>query len=470
MEPSKSSLTGTAPKKRPSGRIVVVGAGLAGLCAAFELQRYGYGVTLYEASDHLGGRVRTLDGFVPGKKAEGGGELIGSNHPLWNAYANLFGLTFSAVAEYGSSLIRVMGKTLSFEESSALLDDMEEQQKALEAMAAKIIDPYEPWINRDAAQLDGLSLRNWMDGLTGCSPECKEAFAEMMAADNGIPADQQSLLGVLAMIKGGGLHQYWTDTEVYRCKEGSQELARMFERELNRTKPDTVRLNEPVESIDNQNGKVVLKLGGSGSREVSIDPPVDVILAIPPSVWNKIIFPDPVLAGILHGGPALGTTVKYLIGLKDRFWKPLGTSPSLTEDGPVNITWETTEADTRGDFVMVAFSGSDDAKTCASWDERNRRSNYVQALATVYPGIDSEITKTEFINWPNEEWAKASYYFPRVNEVTVWGPFWKSGYKGWLHFAGEHTCYAFVGYMEGALSSGYRLARRLAVRDGLFPG
>jgi hypothetical protein len=50
------------------------------------------------------------------------------------------------------------------------------------------------------------------------------------------------------------------------------------------------------------------------------------------------------------------------------------------------------------------------------------------------------------------------------------GPFWKSGYDNWLHFAGEHTCYAFVGYMEGALCSGYRLARQLAIRDQLFLG
>jgi monoamine oxidase len=55
-----------------------------------------------------------------------------------------------------------------------------------------------------------------------------------------------------------------------------------------------------------------------------------------------------------------------------------------------------------------------------------------------------------------------------LNEVTNWGPFWKAGYKDWLHFAGEHTNYAFMGYMEGALSSGYRLARSLAVRDKIL--
>ena len=38
---------------------------------------------------------------------------------------------------------------------------------------------------------------------------------------------------------------------------------------------------------------------------------------------------------------------------------------------------------------------------------------------------------------------------------------------GTLHFAGEHTCYPFAGYMEGALRSGLRVAEQLCARDGL---
>ncbi len=63
-------------------------------------------------------------------------------------------------------------------------------------------------------------------------------------------------------------------------------------------------------------------------------------------------------------------------------------------------------------------------------------------------------TKQKFMNWPQEPWTLASDYFPRLGEVTALGPFRKAGYGGWFHFAGEHTCYAFMGYMEGALASG----------------
>ena len=48
------------------------------------------------------------------------------------------------------------------------------------------------------------------------------------------------------------------------------------------------------------------------------------------------------------------------------------------------------------------------------------------------------------------------------------GPLLREGVNGRLHFAGEHTCYAFVGYMEGALNSGAAVAKRLAVRDGVL--
>jgi hypothetical protein len=37
-----------------------------------------------------------------------------------------------------------------------------------------------------------------------------------------------------------------------------------------------------------------------------------------------------------------------------------------------------------------------------------------------------------------------------------------------VHFAGEHTCYAFTGYMEAALQSGIRVAEQIARRDGVL--
>ena len=74
------------------------------------------------------------------------------------------------------------------------------------------------------------------------------------------------------------------------------------------------------------------------------------------------------------------------------------------------------------------------------------------------------------MDWPREKWSQASYSFPRPGDVTTIGPRLEAGdWDGHLHFAGEHACYAFVGYMEGALTSGLRVARRIMRRDGVAP-
>ena len=71
------------------------------------------------------------------------------------------------------------------------------------------------------------------------------------------------------------------------------------------------------------------------------------------------------------------------------------------------------------------------------------------------------------MDWPGDPWTGASYSFPAPGQVTTVGPVLHAG-LGRLHFAGEHACYQFVGYMEGALHSGAALAKRLAVRDGFI--
>src|SRR5687767_4098621 len=86
-----------------SGRqIVVVGAGLAGLAAARELEASGGSVTLIEARDRVGGRVHTFrTGLESGQHAEAGADLIEEDQSHVRGLADDLGLTTTRILSAG---------------------------------------------------------------------------------------------------------------------------------------------------------------------------------------------------------------------------------------------------------------------------------------------------------------------------------------------------------------------------------
>jgi monoamine oxidase len=442
--------------QKTAGRVVVIGAGFSGLAAAHELSRAGYDVTVAEARNRVGGRVISFSDLVPGKNVEGGGELIGSNHPAWVGYAKQFGLEFLDVAEEDLEFPIVLnGKRLSADESEALWEEMEKAFNTLVVDAAKV-DADQPWTAANAAALDRRTLASYISGLDA-SAQCKAGLRTMMTADNGVITEWQSYLGNLAMVKGGGLEKYWTESEVYRCKGGNQQLARKLvtaigaSRVLTRTPVSSIVLSDRGARVTLVNGKVL---------EAE-----HVILTAPPPVWNKIAIDPALPIGLV---PQMGTNVKCLIGVKGTFWRRGELAPELLSDGPVNMTWHATDGQPGAGEGFTCFSGGPSADQCREWGAQ-RIENYLAELQKVYRGIRPSYVRARFMDWPGDPWVKASYSFPAPGQVTAQGPTFHEGI-GRLHFAGEYTSYAFIGFMEGALRSGAAVARRIATRDGVVKG
>src|SRR5947199_9932573 len=81
--------------RRTNGkRVVILGAGLAGLAAGWELRGMGHDVTILEAQLHPGGRVHTIrEGLSDDRYAEAGAGRIPANHSVTLEWVKHFGLT-----------------------------------------------------------------------------------------------------------------------------------------------------------------------------------------------------------------------------------------------------------------------------------------------------------------------------------------------------------------------------------------
>lgn len=452
-------------------RVVVIGAGFAGLACAYELKQAGYDVTVLEARNRVGGRVFSFNAankteYIKGRNIEGGGELIGSNHTVWVNYAAKFGLEWLNVTEdEGDAVFPVIidGKTLGAEEAAKLWEDMEAGLNHMNELAAGVPED-EPWNAPDAQKLDGTSTAAWIKSLD--LPELvKKAMIINQFSDNGQAAEKQSLLGQLAAVKGGGLEKFWTDSEVYRCKGGNDQLARKLAAEIG---PDRIVTKLAARSIRLKGKNVIVE--AADGRTLECD---DVVVAVPPTTWSRIDFSPGLPAAM---SPQMGLNAKWLAHVKARFWEQLDPKRSqyALSDDIIQQTWDATDdqgpvADDNAGACMTGFSGGPWVEKALNMSKEDREKAFSDLYEKFYPGFRANLVQTRYMDWPKEPWTGASYSFPAPGQVTTVGPLMaKAHMDGHLHLAGEHTCYKFVGYMEGGLSSGVRVANKLAQRDGVM--
>ena len=439
--------------------VAVVGGGFAGLAAAYELKSVGYQVTVPEGRPQVGGRVLSRRDVVPGQIVEHGAELIGRNHLAWWSYARKFKLKLDKIRESDNPAPVVLGGQLLSPARATMLAKQMFKGERLFNDAARAVNAYEPWRTPNARKLDRISLATGLKRLDfkgiKMSRMCRLAFLEQLESDNGVRASEQSWLGNLAMIKGGGLARYWRDTETHHCREGNQALAFKL-----KTKIGRVETGKKVERIKIDEDGVTLEFARGKRRYFN-----EVILATPPTMWRRVIRVSPPLPHAYR--IQFGKNVKYVLNVENGCWDP--ESPDMSSDGPIDITWLGTQTrKKRPRAGLVSFSGADDAMTLRRWG-KYRRSEILKRLSLVYPRIGYQARNGEFMDWLDDPWTKGSYSFPKPGEVTRVGPLMHQSFKERLHFAGEHTCYAFTGYMEGALRSGLRVAEQIARRDKVIP-
>src|SRR6185503_5099597 len=169
--------------------VTVIGAGLAGLSAAYDLHRAGWQVTVLEARQRVGGRVFSVRSFSNGLVAEGGGEFIEDSHTRMLAYAKQFNLGLGRVGSWQKQ----DGDWGSFDGKSGPLSDekiwgtdlqaeIEKVWSAVSQLGKYISDPNQPQESPEAQRLDARSAADWIHSLEA-HPLAKNYFIQHIRSE-----------------------------------------------------------------------------------------------------------------------------------------------------------------------------------------------------------------------------------------------------------------------------------------------
>jgi len=440
---------------RSQSRVVVVGAGLAGLCAAFELKHLGYDVLVLESRDRLGGRVHSISDFLPGSTVEAGGELIGANHPLWLGYAERFGLPLSELGDDASEeIVALDGNVYRGNDVDQIFEEMDAGHEVI-ARDCESIDAREPWKSLNGDAIDRVAFGEKIAALP-INNIGKMAIETEFTHDMGVHPNSMSHLALLAVVKAHGGKDYWERTEVYRCAGGNQRLCQSLADAIGQ---DRLRLGEAVVKINVSD--MAVEISTSKGQTIYAD---RVILAVPPSIWKHIVFAPEFPASLSMG---VGKNVKYLARVRNRYWNAEVGFPETLADDAIGMTWEAAlPVDASMPSAIVSFSGGGVVEEVRSMSPDERDKFYQRHLSAISKGFSEAFQASTFCDWVGDENTRCGYSFPAPGELTRIGNTLQDGI-GRLHFAGEHTGFGFQGFMEGALLSGASVATRIAITDGV---
>jgi len=399
--------------------VVVIGAGLAGLVAADELERAGCEVVTLEARERVGGRVhsRELDN---GAVVEMGAEFILPGNSAVRELAERLRLgLWDKGMRYGMREPRG-GIGTTQEEIAAAVEAIDQALAAPGSSSGSAVD-----------LLDSLEIE----------PGAREAILARVEISAASPAER-----VAASDLGGLAH---IDEEPSpSIAGGNQRLAIGLSAELD----GRVHLGTPVRKV---------AWGDEGVRVLTEEGEIEAtacVVAVPASMVEKIEFrpalPEP--HGSVLAEVAYGQAAKLFVPLR----RP-GAEPSAVMSVPERYwCWTATGDESLPQPVLNSFAGSMPAL------ERLRVAEgpdaWLALLRALRPDLELDPGGALLSTWSDDPWVRGAYSLagdPRRAEIL-------SEPAGPLTFAGEHAGGRFNGLMEGAIRSGRAAAQGLLGDQG----
>jgi len=448
-------------RKGAAKKVIVVGAGLAGLAAAYELTQAGHEVTVFEVRLRPGGRVRTLrEPFSDGLYAEAGARLFSDSYTRLIHYAKLLDIPFAPMPTSAfASLYYLRGKRLALKAGEQVdwpydlrteerqLDPVGLVLKYLLPVLKQIGDPSGPEFRlAPVMQYDQMTFNEFLRR-QGASEEALEFLHRTSWFGEG--ADTTSALQYLVAY----LATFFLGQGFYAFPGGNDLLPAALAARLQ----DRIYYGAPVVKISH--GPTGVEAVFRQRDEYHTLEAKHLILAVPFSHLRHMeVSPAfPPEEESLINELEYAAVARVYLQVRNRFWEREKVSGSAYTDLPIMEVAEQPihqpEAHTpRG--ILEAFVQGPEALRLGGMDPGERIEFAIEHMEKVHPGLRQYVE-----GGTSKFWGHGAYTQFKPKQMTEWLPR-TARPEGPIHFAGEHTS-LLAGTTEGALESGQRAAQEV---------
>jgi len=459
-----SALPGALRAGDADNGVIVVGAGLAGLAAAYELREAGINVRLIEQSQRVGGRVRTIRGkFADDAWVDVGGQTTGAMYANFFYYATRFKLPFElqeTPTQRPDVLLHMGGSLYSAamlrQDPSAWPVSLHEHEKPLApfrllshylAPIAEKIGSVENVLAPEFLQYDELSLRTLLVR-QGAS------IAAIEQIDHVLNYNSVDTVSALSALRDAVRSMHMRGGQALNLQNGNQSLPEAFAGYLG----DAIQYGRSVRGVKQTESGVQLHVETNGQLE-TLDAD-RVIITIPFTALRKLRF-EPGLPRqrqkIIDDLPYTQIAQAYL-QTRTRFWEKDKPVAAVVSDGPLERIFNASRKMHDGRGLLVNWVNGTGTNAIAAGGPEEHLQRVLSHIHEIWPDSRDQIETTLSNNWGNSYVQGAyAHYAPgqmAAHAADIPKPVDR------LHFAGEHTELVAPG-MEGALTSGKRAAMEI---------
>ena len=464
-------MDGFERRDQPAKRVLIIGAGMAGLAAAYELARAGHDPLVLEAQNRVGGRVYTLRSFAPGLYAEAGAMRIPRVHDLTLGYIDHFGLELRPfVMGNPNGLVYVGGKRMTAEQAGLTPDELgfavaeHERGRSYSALWEDATRELRAWIEADEVagwdriyrEFDGYTIREFLE-LKGFSEGAIEMYGVMNFVETGI---HNAVVEEFREDFGKNFE------DMQEIVGGSDGLPNAFYREI----PDRVRFGAEVHAIDQDPDGVTVHFkteAGRWSERADY-----AIVTLPFSVLRQVEVLTPFSREKQRAIRQLNyaASTKILFQVSERIWETddgIHGGATVTDLPIRRLNYPTPDPTTRRGVLLASYTWDQDAARWGAMDEETRLEEALEDVSKIHPRIREVYEGGASHAWYNDRYANGAFaMFEAGQQTALQADIVRP--EGRIHFAGEH-CSLYHAWIQGALESGLRAARAIHEAPALEP-